>query len=100
MISFAKKNIKALTVSALAVIAVGASAAGSWKLYYKTHSPYAPSPYQYTDVRGCNWNYVTSYGGSWGVQHMYTANGSCPVSEQQVNYTSSGVYNNVSIYHR
>ena len=96
---FVKKNIKALVAGTLALAAVSASAA-SWTLYYKTHYNYSPSPYEFTNVRGCSWNYVTSYGGSWGVQHLYTANGSCAYGEQQVNYSTGGGYNNTSVYHR
>lgn len=96
---FVKKNIKALVAGALALAAVGASAA-NWTLYYKTHYSYAPPPYEFTNVRGCTWNYVHSWGGNWGVQHLYTANGSCAYSEQQVNFSSGGGYNNTSIYHR
>lgn len=96
---FAKKNIKALVAGTLALVAVSASAAG-WQTYYTTHYDYAPSPYEFTNVRGCTWNYVTSYGGSWGVQHRYTPSGSCPFVEQMVNYSQSNGYNNTAVVHR
>lgn len=87
-------------VSALAAALSLAAHAADWELYYTTHYDYAPSPYEFTNVRGCTWNYTTSYGGSWGVQHLYTASGSCPYSEQKVNYSNGGSYNNTAVYHR
>lgn len=66
----------------------------------QAHSVFGPSHYEFTNMRDCNWNYVTSYGGRWGVQHLYKASGSCPFSEQKVNFTQGGGYNNTVVYHR
>lgn len=99
VIKMNKTRVKQLTL--LTSILVSASAfAASWQPYLSTHYRYTPSPYQFTNMRDCNWNYVTSYGGRWGVQHLYKASGSCPFSEQKVNYTQGGGYNNTVVYHR
>jgi hypothetical protein len=77
-----KFNKIALTVSALTISAVSAIALAAETFYY----PWYGTPYAYTNVRDCTWQYTGSYGGSWGSQFNYVSTGACAYSTMQVNH--------------
>lgn len=102
MLKNAKIALGTLVGGTLMALSLTSIAQSSWQVWVKTHYAYIPSPYTayFLVVRDCTWQYTTSQGGNWGVVHYYTAQGSCPVSEQQIVWSKSGGYNNTTIYHR
>jgi hypothetical protein len=79
MLKFKKPAIK---VSAISLAVLSAFAFATETFYY----PWYGTPYAYTNVRDCTWQYTGSYGGSWGSQFNYVKSGSCPWSTMQVNH--------------
>lgn len=51
--------------------------------------PWYGTPYGYTNVMGCQWNFTGSYGGSWGSQFLYVSVGACPYKNMQVNHQTN-----------
>ena len=82
----------ALFGSAIVLAAVSALSIAADTFQY----PWYGTPYAYTSVRDCTWNYTGSYGGSWGSQFNYVASGYCAFgTKMQVN--RSGTNNYVTI---